>query len=105
MNLQLDDPFPRITFQALDAGTRTPPRNARFTIQWSDDSGVAISQNVSQDGMTLILLPRHPVDVTIEAPGYKDWHWHGDMSKALVRSKTYSLGTVPAPLTLVEKWM
>ncbi len=65
----------------------------------TDDLHISISQNVPQDGATFILLPRHPVNVTIAAPGYKDWHWHRDMSKEPVRNKTYSLGTVPALLT------
>ena len=95
----LKHPNPIVTFQVQDSTTGRPLDNAGIDIGWFGDRDLMMSSIVPKDGMYELVLPNHPLEVKVHAPGCIDWHWQANPAQAKSVGKPFAMRTtVVVPL-------
>ncbi len=72
-DLKFNPPDALIEWTVVSKSNRDPIFNASYTIEWSDDPKTTAISTIQSSGFFRFVLPKHPVIVRIEAPGFKDW--------------------------------
>ena len=73
IDLKFSEPDALIEWTVVAKTTQAPIPRASYTIEWSDDSKTMASSTIPPSGFFRLVLPKHPVVIHIEAPGFKDW--------------------------------
>ena len=73
IDLKFNEPDALIEWTVVSRTTQRPIPRASYKIEWSDDSKVMALSTIPSDGFFRFVLPKHPVVIHIEAPGFKDW--------------------------------
>ena len=63
-----------IEWKVLSKVDRSPIRYADFNVTWIDDPHVFVRKATSEVGVLTFILPKHPVLITIGAPGFREWN-------------------------------
>ena len=72
-DLKFSPPDALIEWTVVSKSHRDPIFNASYTIEWSDDPKTMAISTIQSSGFFRFVLPKHPVVVRIEAPGFKEW--------------------------------
>jgi hypothetical protein len=99
VDLVLEHPNPLVTFQVQDSTSGRPVDDARILAEWPEGGNFMISATVPKDGAFALVLPDHPIQVTVSAPGRMSWHWKADLAQAKSAGRPFAMHTtVVVPL-------
>ena len=73
VNLQFSEPDALIEWQVMSKADQAAIPRATYRIEWSDDPKMFWSGSIQGDGSLRFVLPKHPVLVRIQVPGFTDW--------------------------------
>jgi len=82
MNLNFALPRPLLKLTVVDKVSRLPVRNARILIGWPDDPNIMFSTIVRTDGTFAMVLPKHPISITVSAPARNVWRYRDQKTGA-----------------------
>lgn len=74
MDINLGAPLGILEATVVDANTHAPVPTARVILH-RDNPESMYSTTLSPDGKFLFALPPAPIDIVVEAPGYRAWHY------------------------------
>lgn len=73
VDLSFEDPDAVVDWKVLSKADKSPVRSVTYSVAWSDDPKVYLRGATSDIGVFKFVLPRHPVQITVGAPGFRDW--------------------------------
>lgn len=74
VDLRFSPPDAVIEWTVVSKADHLPVAQARYRIRWSDDPTIMASSSISENGLLSFVLPKHPVIVSVTAPGFIDWN-------------------------------
>jgi hypothetical protein len=63
-------------------GSKLPVARARVIVQWPEDRQIVTSTGIGENGMFLLVLPKHRVSITVLAPGFHIWYYQDQKNGA-----------------------
>jgi hypothetical protein len=97
--IQLGPPDGTIEGTVVAADTQMPLNKGRITLRRNSPASM-FSTTLPKDGHFLFALPSAPIEITIEAPGYRPWTYSDAKSGALIlppsEHRTIRVELVPA---------
>ena len=73
VELRFEERDATIEWKVFSKVDGSPVRRAQFNVTSIDDPHVFFRSDVSDAGVLKFVLPKHPVLITISAPGFRDW--------------------------------
>jgi hypothetical protein len=76
VNLHFGVPDAILQLRVEARGSKLPIPKARVIVQWPEDRQTMISTaGLGENGMFLLVLPKHRVSITVSAPDFDIWHY------------------------------
>jgi hypothetical protein len=61
--------------EVIDRETGKVVNSAKITLRWANDPSVFLSEGIRVGGSFEYSLPKRPITITIDAPGYRTWSY------------------------------
>jgi hypothetical protein len=74
VELRFGEPEATADWKVLSKTDQTPVRFVTYSVAWSDDPKVFSRGSTSNVGIFRFVLPQHPVQITVGAPGFRNWN-------------------------------
>jgi hypothetical protein len=74
VKLRFGEPDAIIEWKVLSKADGSPVPLVRFNGAWNDDPHVFVRSGTSETGVLRFVLPKHAVQISVGAPGFRDWN-------------------------------
>jgi hypothetical protein len=98
LDLHFASPNAILKLKAIERDSKLPVRNARVLISWPDNPQIMLSTDMGENGMFVMVLPKHSVSISVSAPALDSWHYQDQKS-----GESYLLETSGSHIDIVAE--